>query len=102
MNYKVGCLLGIAIGIVLLVIAIVEMVTQGRPHVGLIAWAVWFIASSILIWVGRERPEVQAQASDADQGQTFGFALSHMTAGTILPIIAIGVIAGVLTAAVGI
>lgn len=101
-NYKVGCILGIAIGVVFLVIAIVEIVTTKRPHIGLLAWAVWLILSSILIWVSRERPEAQAQASDAEDGQTFGFALSHLGAGTILPIIIGGAIAGLLTAILGI
>jgi hypothetical protein len=101
-NYRVGCIFGIAIGVVLLVIAIVEMVSQKRPHVGLIAWALWAILSSILIWVSRERPETQVQASDAENGQTIGFALSHVGAATILIIIVGGAIAGLLTAIVGI
>ncbi len=101
-NYKVGCIFGIAIGIVLLVIAIVQIVTTKRAHVGLIAWGIWFIFSSILIWISRERPETQLQASDAEDGQTFGFALSHLSAGTILLIIITGAGAGLLTAIFGI
>lgn len=102
MNYKLVCIFGIAIGIVLLVIGVVEMVTQHRPHVGIIAWGVWFIFSSIMIWVAGGSRDVQAQASDADQGQTIGFVMGHLGAGTILPIIAVGVVAGVLTAIFGI
>ena len=102
MNYKVVCALGIGIGVVLLVIAIVEMVTLKKPHVGLVAWALWFIFSSIMILIAGGSRDVQAQASDADQGQTIGFVMGHLGAGTILPIIGVAVVAGVLTAVFGI
>jgi pheromone shutdown protein TraB len=102
MNYKLVCGFGIVIGVVLLIIAIVEMVTLHKPHVGLIAWAVWFIFSSIMILVAGGSRDVQIQASDADLGQTIGFVMGHLGAGTILPIIGVGILAGVLTAIVGI
>jgi|SRR5215469_12369983 len=101
MNYKVVCIFGIGIGVVLLVIAVVGMITQHQPHVGLVAWGIWFIFSSIMIWVAGGSRDIQAQASDADQGQTIGFVMGHLGAGTILPIIGVGVIAGVLSAIFG-
>ena len=102
MNYKVVCIFGIGIGVVLLIIAVVEMITLHKPHVGLVAWGVWFIFSSIMIWVAGGSRDIQAQASDADQGQTIGFVMGHLGAGTIVPIIIVGALAGVLTAIFGI
>jgi hypothetical protein len=85
-NYRIACVTGLIIGVILLAIAIVKMLSEHRGHAGLIAWGVWFIASMIFVWVMGARAETAA--SDAENGQTFGFLLSYIGAGNIIIIVA--------------
>jgi len=98
-DYRIACVGGIVIGAVLAVIAITT--SHAKFHLGLLAWSIWLVLSAILLLILRATDST-LQASDAEDGQTVGFALAHLGQGPILIIIATAAIAGVITAVYGI
>jgi hypothetical protein len=99
-DYRIACVGGIVIGAVLLIIAI-STSSHARPHIGLSAWGVWVMLCSVLLLIARATDST-LQASDAEDGQTIGFAFGHLGSGLTIVMIVTGVAAAVLTAIVGI
>ncbi|MGO9059398.1 MAG: hypothetical protein ACLQU2_18725 [Candidatus Binataceae bacterium] len=97
-DYRIACVGGMLIGAVLLVIAITT--SHPKPHVGLAAWGIWVILCSVLLLIMRAADST-LQASDAEDGQTIGFAFAHVGAIPILVMIVTGVAAAVITAIFG-
>ena len=100
-DYRIACVFGIIVGAILLGIAVFEMATQRRAHVGLGAWGVWFVFASILVLVRGAGARAEAAASDSDVGLTFGFVITHLGQAVTLILILAGVLAAVLSAIFG-
>ncbi len=74
---------------------------DAKPHIGLVAWGVWVILCSVLLLVTRATDST-LQASDAEDGQTIGFAFGHLGAVPMPIMIVTGVAAAAVTVTFGI